>query len=350
MLRQKLARFLSSDIGIDLGTANCLVYLKDRGIVFSEPSVVAISKQTHEALAVGNEAKKMLGRTPDNSTALRPMKYGVIADYETTGVMLRHFIEKAKMILPPRSRLIRPRVLIAVPSGITEVETRAVKDSAERAGAGDIFLIEEPMASAIGVGLPVSEPTGSMIVDIGGGTTEVAVISLAGIVEKKSVRVGGDEMDAAISEHLKRVYNLIIGPRTAEEIKIKIGSVHSTDDEDQEIFLEVKGIDLVSRMPKAINISSHEIRAALQVPVTSIVEAVRATLEKCPPELASDLIDRGIMLAGGGSLLRGLDRLISEETGLPVFVADDPLKAVANGTGIVLQEMDNMARAMTLAK
>ena len=350
MLRQKLARFLSSDIGIDLGTANCLVYLKDRGIVFSEPSVVAISKQTHEALAVGNEAKKMLGRTPDNITALRPMKYGVIADYETTGVMLRHFIEKAKMILPPRSRLIRPRVLIAVPSGITEVETRAVKDSAERAGAGDIFLIEEPMASAIGVGLPVSEPTGSMIVDIGGGTTEVAVISLAGIVEKKSVRVGGDEMDAAISEHLKRVYNLIIGPRTAEEIKIKIGSVHSTDDEDQEIFLEVKGIDLVSRMPKAINISSHEIRAALQVPVTSIVEAVRATLEKCPPELASDLIDRGIMLAGGGSLLRGLDRLISEETGLPVFVADDPLKAVANGAGIVLQEMDNMARAMTLAK
>ena len=350
MLRQKLARFLSSDIGIDLGTANCLVYLKDRGIVFSEPSVVAISKQTHEALAVGNEAKKMLGRTPDNITALRPMKYGVIADYETTGVMLRHFIEKAKMILPPRSRLIRPRVLIAVPSGITEVETRAVKDSAERAGAGDIFLIEEPMASAIGVGLPVSEPTGSMIVDIGGGTTEVAVISLAGIVEKKSVRVGGDEMDAAISEHLKRVYNLIIGPRTAEEIKIKLGSVHSTDDEDQEIFLEVKGIDLVSRMPKAINISSHEIRAALQVPVTSIVEAVRATLEKCPPELASDLIDRGIMLAGGGSLMRGLDRLISEETGLPVFVADDPLKAVANGTGIVLQEMDNMARAMTLAK
>ena len=350
MLRQKLARFLSSDIGIDLGTANCLVYLKDRGIVFSEPSVVAISKQTHEALAVGNEAKKMLGRTPDNITALRPMKYGVIADYERTGVMLRHFIEKAKMILPPRSRLIRPRVLIAVPSGITEVETRAVKDSAERAGAGDIFLIEEPMASAIGVGLPVSEPTGSMIVDIGGGTTEVAVISLAGIVEKKSVRVGGDEMDAAISEHLKRVYNLIIGPRTAEEIKIKIGSVHSTDDEDQEIFLEVKGIDLVSRMPKGINISSQEMRAALQVPVTSIVEAVRATLEKCPPELASDLIDRGIMLAGGGSLLRGLDRLISEETGLPVFVADDPLKAVANGTGIVLQEMDNMARAMTLAK
>ena len=350
MLRQKLVRFLSSDIGIDLGTANCLVYLKDRGIVFSEPSVVAISKQTHQALAVGNEAKKMLGRTPDNITALRPMKYGVIADYETTGVMLRHFIEKAKDFLPPRCRLFRPRVLIAVPSGITEVERRAVEDSAERAGARETFLVEEPLASAIGVGLPVTEPTGSMIVDIGGGTTEVAVISLAGIVEKKSVRVGGDEMDAAISEHLKRVYNLIIGPRTAEEVKIKIGSVHSTDDEDQEIFPEVKGIDLVSRMPKAINISSHEIRAALQVPVTSIVEAVRATLEKCPPELASDLIDRGIMLAGGGSLLRGLDRLISEETGLPVFIADEPLKAVVNGTGIMLQEMDKLVRNTALPK
>ncbi len=349
MLRQKLARFLSSDIGIDLGTANCLVYLKDRGIVLSEPSVVAISKTTHEALAVGDDAKKMLGRTPENIMALRPMKYGVIADFETTEVMLRHFIEKAKQILPPRSRLIRPRVLIAVPSGITEVETRAVKDSAERAGAGDIFLIEEPMASAIGVGLPVSEPTGSMIVDIGGGTTEVAVISLAGIVEAKSVRVGGDEMDEAIGQHLKRVYNLIIGARTAEDIKIKIGSAYPSDD-DREIFLEVKGIDLVSRMPKAINVSSHEIRSALQEPVTSIVEAVRSTLERCPPELASDLIDRGIMLAGGGSLLRGLDRLISEETGLPVFVAEDPLKAVANGTGIVLQEMDNMARAMSLSK
>ncbi len=349
MLRQKLARFLSSDIGIDLGTANCLVYLKDRGIVLSEPSVVAISKATHEVLAVGDDAKKMLGRTPETISALRPMKYGVIADFETTEEMLRHFIQKAKTKLPPRSRLIRPRVLIAVPSGITEVETRAVKDSAERAGAGDIFLIEEPMASAIGVGLPVSEPTGSMIVDIGGGTTEVAVISLAGIVEAKSVRVGGDEMDEAIGQHLKRVYNLIIGARTAEDIKIKIGSAYPSDD-DREIFLEVRGIDLVSRMPKAINVSSHEIRSALQEPVTSIVEAVRSTLERCPPELASDLIDRGIMLAGGGSLLRGLDRLISEETGLPVFVAEDPLKAVANGTGIVLQEMDNMARAMSLSK
>ena len=299
-----------------------------------------------QVLAVGEEAKRMLGRTPGNIKAVRPMKYGVIADFEVTEAMLRYFIQKAKTKVPARCRLVKPRVLVAVPSGITEVETRAVKDSAERAGAGDIFLIEEPMASAIGVGLPVSEPTGSMIVDIGGGTTEVAVISLAGIVEKKSVRVGGDEMDEAISQHLKRVYNLIIGARTAEDIKIRIGSAYPAED-DQEIFLEVKGIDLVSRMPKAINVSSHEIRAALQEPVTSIVEAVRGTLEKCPPELASDLIDRGIMLAGGGSLLRGLDRLISEETGLPVFVAEDPLKAVANGTGIVLQEMDNMAMALS---
>ncbi len=349
MLHQKLARFLSSDIGIDLGTANCLVYVKDKGIVLSEPSVVAISQDTREVLAVGMEAKLMVGRTPGNIKAMRPMKYGVIADFETTEAMLRHFIKKAKAKLPPRARLIRPRVLIAVPSGITEVETRAVKDSAERAGAGDIFLIEEPMASAIGVGLPVSEPTGSMIVDIGGGTTEVAVISLAGIVEARSVRVGGDEMDAAICQHMKRFYNLIIGVRTSEDIKIKIGSAYP-DENDEEVFLEVKGRDLVSSLPKTIKVSSKEIRNALQEPVTSIVEAVRSTLEKCPPELASDLIDRGIMLAGGGALLRGLDRLISEETNLPVFVAEDPLKAVANGTGIVLQEMDNMAKAMSLSK
>ena len=346
MLRQKLARFLSSDIGIDLGTANCLVYLKDRGIVLSEPSVVALEKNTHEALAVGVEAKKMLGRTPESIMALRPMKCGVISDFETTEVMLRHFIQKAKQLLPPRCRLIRPRVLIAVPSGITEVETRAVKDSSERAGAREIRLIEEPMASAIGVGLPVAEPTGSMIVDIGGGTTEVAVISLADIVVKKSVRVGGDEMDEAISQHLKRVYNLMIGPRAAEDIKIKIGSAYPVGD-DEEVMMEVKGVDMVSRMPKAINISSYEIREALKGPVTSIVEAVRATLEKCPPELASDLIDRGIMLAGGGSLLRGLDLLLSEETQLPVFVAEDPLKAVANGTGIALQSLDKLCGGST---
>ena len=269
------------------------------------------------------------------------MKYGVIADFEVTEVMLRYFIQKAKTKVPARCRLVKPRVLVAVPSGITEVETRAVKDSAERAGASEIFLIEEPMAAAIGVGLPVSEPSGSMIVDIGGGTTEVAVISLSGIVEAKSVRAGGDEMDQAIIQHMKRVYNLMIGVRTAEDIKIQIGSAYP--EENNEVFTEVKGRDLVSGLPKTIKVSSREIRTALQEPVTSIVEAVRSTLERCPPELAADLIDRGIMLAGGGSLLRGLDRLISEETGLPVFVADDALKAVANGTGVVLQEMDNMS-------
>ena len=331
MLLQKVARFLSSDIGIDLGTANCLVYVKDKGVVLNEPSVVAISERSKEVLAVGEEAKRMLGRTPGNIKAVRPMKYGVIADFEVTEAMLRYFIQKAKTKVPARCRLVKPRVLVAVPSGITEVETRAVKDSAERAGASEIFLIEEPMAAAIGVG----------IVDIGGGTTEVAVISLSGIVEAKSVRVGGDEMDQAIIQHMKRVYNLMIGVRTAEDIKIQIGSAYP--EENNEVFTEVKGRDLVSGLPKTIKVSSREIRTALQEPVTSIVEAVRSTLERCPPELAADLIDRGIMLAGGGSLLRGLDRLISEETGLPVFVADDALKAVANGTGVVLQEMDNMS-------
>ncbi|OQA85121.1 MAG: Rod shape-determining protein MreB [Lentisphaerae bacterium ADurb.Bin242] len=340
MLLQKLARFFSSDIGIDLGTANCLVYVKDQGIVLSEPSVVAIREKDKEPLAVGEEAKKMLGRTPMGIRAVRPMKVGVIADLKVTEFMLRSFIQKAKARVPARRRLIKPRILVAVPSGITEVETRAVKDSAERAGASEIFLIEEPMAAAIGVGLPVSEPTGSMIVDIGGGTTEVAVISLSGIVEARSVRAGGDTMDQSIVQHMKRVYNLTIGDRTAEDIKIKIGSAYP--DEATDTFAEVKGLDLVSGLPKTIKVSSREIRTAIQEPVTSIVLAVRNTLEKCPPELASDLIDHGIMLAGGGALLRGLARLISEETGLFVTVADDPLKAVANGTGIVLQGMDEM--------
>lgn len=344
MFYQKLARLFSCDIGIDLGTANCLVFLRDKGIVLNEPSVVAISENTKEVLAVGTEAKRMLGRTPGNIKAIRPMKDGVIADFDVTEKMLRYFIQRARAKAGAQRRILGPRVLIAVPSGITEVETRAVQDSALRAGAGDIFLIEEPMSAAIGVGLPVAEPSGSMIVDIGGGTTEVAVISLSGIVEARSVRVGGDEMDAAIGQHMKRVYNLMIGERTAEDIKIKIGSAYPEKDEDS---LEVKGRDLVSGLPKTIKISAYEIRMALQEPVTSIVEAVRTTLERCPPELAADLIDRGIMLAGGGALLCGLDRLISEETGLPVFVSDDPLKAVANGTGIVLQEMDTMARALS---
>jgi rod shape-determining protein MreB len=301
---------------------------------------------TKEVLAVGSEAKRMLGRTPGNIRAIRPMKDGVIADFEITEEMLRYFIQKARQYVPKRRRILAPHVLIAVPSGITEVETRAVKDSAQRAGAGDIYLIEEPMAAAIGVGLPVAEPSGSMIVDIGGGTTEVAIISLSGIVESRSVRVAGDEMDAAICQHMKRVYNLMIGERTSEDIKIKIGSAYP---QSEETVLDVKGRDLISGLPKTIKITSQEIRASLQEPLTSIVEAVRVTLERCPPELAADLIDRGIMLAGGGSQLRGLDRLISEETGLPVFLSDEPSKAVANGTGVVLQELENMTRALAIS-
>ena len=341
---QKLSRFFRSDIGIDLGTANCLVFVKDKGIVLQEPSVVAITENTKEVLAVGTDAKKMLGRTPGNIRAVRPMKDGVIADFEITEHMLRYFIQKAMTHVPWRQRLLQPRVLVAVPSGITEVENRAVKDSAKRAGAGAVVLVEEPMAAAIGVGLPVSEPSGSMIVDIGGGTTEVAVISLSGIVWARSVRVGGDELDAAICQHMKRVYNLMIGERTSEKIKMDIGSAYPTNDDAS---MEVKGRDLVSGLPKTIRITAGEIRMALQEPITSIIEAVRTTLERCPPELAADLIDRGIMLAGGGALLTGLDRLIVEDTGLPVFVAEDPLKAVVKGTGIMLQEMDNMTRTMS---
>ena len=341
---QKLSRFFRSDIGIDLGTANCLVFVKDKGIVLQEPSVVAITENTKEVLAVGSDAKKMLGRTPGNIRAVRPMKDGVIADFEITEHMLRYFIQKAMTHVPWRQRLLPPRVLVAVPSGITEVENRAVKDSAKRAGAGEVVLVEEPMAAAIGVGLPVSEPSGSMIVDIGGGTTEVAVISLSGIVWARSVRVGGDELDAAICQHMKRVYNLMIGERTSEKIKMDIGSAYPTNDDAS---MEVKGRDLVSGLPKTIRITAGEIRMALQEPITSIIEAVRTTLERCPPELAADLIDRGIMLAGGGALLTGLDSLIVEETGLPVFVSEDPLKAVAKGTGIMLQEMDNMTRTIS---
>jgi len=346
MIYQKLSRMFSTDIGIDLGTATCLVFVRDKGIVLCEPSVVAIMEGTKEVLAVGSEAKRMLGRTPGNIRAIRPMKDGVIADFEITEEMLRYFIQKARQYVPKRRRILSPHVLIAVPSGITEVETRAVKDSAQRAGAGDIYLIEEPMAAAIGVGLPVAEPSGSMVVDIGGGTTEVAIISLSGIVESRSVRVAGDEMDAAISQHMKRVYNLMIGERTAEDIKIKIGSAYPLSEES---VMEVKGRDLISGLPKTIKITSQEVRAALQEPLTSIVEAVRVTLERCPPELAADLIDRGIMLAGGSSQLRGLDRLISEETGLPVFVSEEPAKAVANGTGVVLQELESMTRALAVS-
>ncbi len=340
MFMQRISRFFSTDIGIDLGTANCLVFVRDKGIVLSEPSVVAIKENTKEVLAVGEEAKRMLGRTPGNIRAIRPMKDGVIADFEITEEMLRYFIQKAVRSVPWRQRQLHPRVLVAVPSGITEVENRAVKDSAKRAGAGEVVLVEEPMAAAVGVNLPVADPAGSMIVDIGGGTTEVAIVSLSGIVSAQSVRVGGDELDTAICQHMKKVYNLMVGERTSEEIKIQLGSAYPVKDDREK---EVKGRDLFSGLPKTVKITAGEIRMALQEPITSIVVAVRTTLERCPPELAADLIDRGIMLAGGGALLDGLDRLLMEETGLPVFIAEDPLLAVANGTGIMLQEMDHMA-------
>ncbi len=337
MLGRLLGMF-SNDIGIDLGTANTLVYVRDRGIILREPSVVAIQSGTNRVLAVGDEAKRMLGRTPGSIVAIRPLKSGVIADFEITEAMLRYFIRKVHN----RRTMVRPRVIIAVPSGITEVEKRAVKDSATHAGAREVYLIEEPMAAAIGVGLPVQEPAGNLIVDIGGGTTEVALISLAGIVFSRSVRVGGDEMDEAIVQHMKRVYNLMIGERTAEEVKMTIGSAYPMG---EETTMEVKGRDLVAGLPKTLTITSEEIREALQEPVSSIVEAVRITLERCPPELSADLVDRGLIVAGGGALLHGLDKLIAEQTGLPVHLADDPLSAVAEGTGVVLHEL-NFLRKM----
>jgi rod shape-determining protein MreB len=332
--------FFSNDIGIDLGTANTLVYVRDQGIVLREPSVVAIQAGTNNVLAVGEEAKRMLGRTPGNILAIRPMKDGVIADFEITESMLRYFIQRVHN----HRRRVWPRVVIAVPSGITEVEKRAVKDSATHAGAREVYLIEQPMASAIGVGLPVQEPVGNMIVDIGGGTTEVAIISLAGIVFSKSLRVGGDELNDSIIAYMKRAYNLMIGEPTAEEIKIKIGSAYPLE---QELTMDVKGRDLVAGLPKTLHVTSAEVREALQEPISSILEAIRVSLERCPPELSADLVDRGIVLAGGGALLRGIDKLIAEETGLPVHVADDPLSAVAEGTGRVLQELNFLKKVST---
>lgn len=322
----------SNDMGIDLGTATTLVYLKNQGIVLCEPSVVAVQAGTTNVLAVGEEAKRMLGRTPGNIVAIRPMRHGVITDFEISEAMLRYFIKKVNKAKP----LIRPRIVIAIPSGITEVEKRAVKDSALHAGAREVFMIEEPMAAAIGVGLPIQEPSGNMIIDIGGGTTEMAVVSLAGVVFSKSVRVGGDELDEAIINALKKNYNLMIGERTAEEIKIKIGSVYPLE---EELKMEVRGRDLVAGLPKTVTLSSEEVREAMSEPIAQVLEAVRITLERTPPELASDLIEKGIVLAGGGALLRGVDKLISEETGLPVHIAEDPMTAVALGTGKVLTEI-----------
>ena len=316
---------LSQDISIDLGTATTLVFVKGRGIVLCEPSVVAIQRGSSKVLAVGEEAKRMIGRTPGNISAIRPMKDGVIADFEVTESMLRYFIKKVQ----PR-KLNKPLVVVAIPSGITEVEKRAVRDSALRAGAREVFLVEEPKAAAIGVGLPIHEPGGNMIIDVGGGTTEMAVISLDGIVVSRSIRVAGDEMDQAVIEHLRKAYNLMIGERTGEEIKIRIGSAYPLD---QELTMEVRGRDLATGLPKTVTITSEEIREALSEPVRSIAEAARMTLEKTPPELSADLIDRGIVLAGGGSLLRGIDRLLAEETGLPVHIAENPVNAVALGVG-----------------
>jgi rod shape-determining protein MreB len=335
-----LLGLFSSDIGIDLGTANTLVFVKDQGIVLREPSVVAVQQGTNRVLAVGNEAKRMLGRTPGNIVAIRPLKDGVIADFEITEAMLRHFISKVHN----RRRMVRPRVVVAVPSGITEVEKRAVKDSATHAGAREVYLIEEPMAAAIGVGLPVQDAAGNMIVDIGGGTTEVALISLSGIVFSRSVRVAGDELDEAITNYMKRAYNLMIGERTAEEIKLRIGSAFPLG---KETTMEVKGRDMVAGLPKTITITSQEVREAMLEPLNAIIDAVRTTLERCPPELSADLVDRGIMLAGGGALLRGLDKLLQEETALPVHVAEDPLSAVGEGAGRVLNELEFLRKVST---
>lgn len=335
MFVDHLLGLFSNDLAIDLGTATTLVYVKGKGIVSNEPSVVAIRKDSRggkKILAVGNEAKKMLGRTPANIVAIRPMKDGVIADFEVTEAMLRYFITRAHN----RRNLIRPRVVVSVPTGITPVEKRAVRQSAELAGAREIYLIEEPMAAAIGAGLPVSEPTGNMIVDIGGGTTEVAVISLSGIVYSHSVRVAGDKMDEAIVQYVKRKYNLLIGERTAELVKITIGTAYP----EKEIrTAEIKGRDLVSGIPKTLEISSEEVMSAISEPVNSIVEAVKIALERMPPELAADIVDKGIVLAGGGALLRNLDVLLREETGLPIIVADNPLTTVVLGSGKVLDEL-----------
>ncbi len=327
-----MLKFLSNDIGIDLGTANTLVFAKDKGIVLREPSVVAVQRSNRKVCAVGAEAKKMLGRTPGNIEAIRPMKDGVIADFETTEAMLRYFIGKVHKNM----KIVPPRVVIAVPSGITEVERRAVKESAINAGARDVILIEEPMAAAIGVGLPIDEPIANMIIDIGGGTTEVAIISLAGMVFTKSIRVGGDELDVAITNYMKKAYNLLIGERMAEEIKVTIGSAHALQEEKS---MDVKGRDSVAGLPKTIHITSQEIREALLETLQSVVETVREALERCPPELSADLVDRGMILAGGGALIQGLDKFISDQTGLPVLVADDPLTAVARGTGKILQDL-----------
>ena len=343
MFLDPILGWFSNDLAIDLGTANTLVYVKGQGIVLSEPSVVAVRKSDRDhrtrVLAVGREAKMMLGRTPGNIVAIRPMKDGVIADFEITEAMLRHFIRKVHN----RRSLIRPRIIICVPSGITPVEKRAVRESAESAGAREVYLIEEPMAAAIGAGLPITEPICNMVVDIGGGTTEVAVISLAGIVYSKSVRVGGDKMDEAILQYVKRTYNLLIGERTAEIIKTTIGNAYPGPESET---MDVKGRDLVTGIPKIININSDEVRQAIQEQIDTIVAAVKTALEQTPPELAADIVDRGIYLTGGGALLKNLDILLHQETGLPIKIADDPLSTVVLGSGRALDNLDILKEVM----
>jgi len=343
MLLDPILGLFSNDLAIDLGTANTLVYMKGKGIILSEPSVVAVRKNGRggsKVLSVGREAKMMLGRTPGNIVAIRPMKDGVIADFEITEAMLRHFIRQAHN----RRTFVRPRIIICVPSGITQVEKRAVRESAESAGAREVFLIEEPMAAAIGAGLPITEPTSNMVVDIGGGTTEVAVISLAGIVYSKSVRVGGDKMDEAILQYIKRKYNLLIGITTAELIKTGIGSAYPSD---QAETIDVKGRDLVTGIPKILTIDSDEVRQAISEQIETIVETVRIALEQTPPELAADIVDTGIVLAGGGALLKNLDILLREETKLPITITEDPLSTVVLGSGMALDNI-SMLKEVTI--
>ena len=338
MFLKNILGYFSNDLAIDLGTANTLVFIRGKGIVCNEPSVVAVDKRSNRVQAVGSEAKRMLGKTPSHIVAVRPMKDGVIADFDITGDMLKYFIAKVHN----RTTFVSPRIVIGVPSAITQVERRAVRDAAEASGAREIFLIEEPMAAAMGVGLPIDEPYGNMIVDIGGGTTDVAVISLSGIVYSKAVRVGGDKMDEAIINYIKKKYNLLLGDRSAEQVKIKIGSAIRMANSD--LTMEIKGRDLMSGIPKTLSITEDEIREALADAVSTIVHTIKVTLENTPPELASDIVDRGIVIAGGGALLRGMDRLIREETDLPVVVADDPLSSVAYGVGRALDDLELLKR------
>jgi rod shape-determining protein MreB and related proteins len=331
--------FIGRDMAVDLGTANTLVYVRGRGIVLNEPSVVAVNQDTGGILAVGIEAKKMIGRTPGNIVAIRPLKDGVIADFDTTERMLRYFIQKVHK----RSYLAKPRIVICVPSGITGVEQRAVKDAGYAAGARKVYIIEEPMAAAIGAGLPIHEPTGNMVVDIGGGTTEVAVISLGGIVTALSIRTGGDELDHSIIDWVKREYSLLLGERTAEEIKMAIGSAYQLPNEYD---AEIRGRDLATGLPKTITVTAAEIRKALEGPVNAIVNAVKGTLDKCPPELSSDLMDRGIVLTGGGALLKGLDERLRRETGMPIHIADRPLDAVVEGSGKCIEEFEALEKVL----